>query len=201
MNYSSLIEAIHVVHTDSRRSVAGAVNRHLVLRNWMIGAYLIEYEQNGEDRAQYGAKLLEILARDLQAKGSKGLGVSMLRIARRFYNTYPQIRQTLSTESFALPEDQIRQTLSAESNPPVLDGPTPFYLDNSVAPRPRSTLILEKWGYLPFFALKGFGKVIRQMITQTSYRQSQSDERSKSVFQTMEATVFTWPIWEPPLSP
>ena len=48
------------------RSAVQAVNLRLTLRNWLIGHYIVEYEQHGSDRAQYGAKLLEQLAKDLR---------------------------------------------------------------------------------------------------------------------------------------
>ncbi|MBK8453460.1 MAG: PDDEXK nuclease domain-containing protein [Thiofilum sp.] len=77
------------------------VNVALTLRNWLIGAYLVEYEQQGQDRAEYGEKLLPKLASSLQNKGFKGLSVSNLRSFRQFYLAYPQIIQTV-TEQFAM---------------------------------------------------------------------------------------------------
>ncbi len=50
MNYDALIAAISNAHQQAKAGVLGAVNRHLILGNWLIGAYLIEFEQNGEDR-------------------------------------------------------------------------------------------------------------------------------------------------------
>lgn len=99
MNYDTLITSIRQVHDSALGQVARSVNRTLVLRNWLIGLYLVEFEQRGEDRAAYGAGLLERLARDLRQKDVTGLGVSMLRISRRFFELYPQIRQSAITES------------------------------------------------------------------------------------------------------
>ena len=79
--------------------VATAANQALVLRNWLVGAYIVEFEQNGADRAKYGAKLLETLAKDLAERGIKGLGLRMLRDCRTFYAIYPQIRQPVVAES------------------------------------------------------------------------------------------------------
>lgn len=84
MNYDRLIEAITEPHAASVGRAARAVNQTLVLRNWVIGAHLVEYEQEGEDRATYGARLVENMAADLRRRGLKGLGVSMLRLSRRF---------------------------------------------------------------------------------------------------------------------
>jgi len=63
---------ITAAHGHALRSTAGAVNKHLVLRNWLMGAYLIEFEQRGTDRAAYGAGLLKRLASDLKARGVPG---------------------------------------------------------------------------------------------------------------------------------
>ena len=69
-----------------------------ILRNWLIGAYLIEFEQNGEDRAKYGTGLLKRIVSDLKAASMGGLGVRMLTDCRTFYRVYPQIRQPAVAE-------------------------------------------------------------------------------------------------------
>ncbi|MCP5175080.1 MAG: hypothetical protein H6996_08250 [Moraxellaceae bacterium] len=74
------------------------VNVALTLRNWLIGAYLVEYEQQGEDRAQYGEKLYKNLAKKLQEQGLKGLSFKNLHLCKQFYMTYPQIVQTVSEQ-------------------------------------------------------------------------------------------------------
>jgi hypothetical protein len=74
------------------------VNVAMTLRNWVIGCHIIEYEQSGKDRAKYGNRVLETLATRLKEKGVKGLAETNLKLFRQFYNTYPQIRQTLSDE-------------------------------------------------------------------------------------------------------
>jgi len=64
----------------------------------LTGYYLIEYEQNGNDRVKYGEKLLEEMAMQLKERGLKGFSLRALRDCRAFYAAYPQIRQTLSAE-------------------------------------------------------------------------------------------------------
>ena len=78
MNYPALSAAISEAHAQAQAGVAGAVNRHLILRNWLIGAYLVEFEQKGEDRAKYGTGLLKRLSTDLQARGVSGTSTQML---------------------------------------------------------------------------------------------------------------------------
>ena len=62
MQYKSLISSIDETHQTLQQSAVKAVNRHITLRNWLIGYYIVEFEQNGEDRAKYGTKLLKELA-------------------------------------------------------------------------------------------------------------------------------------------
>ncbi len=71
------------------------MNKHLTIRNWLVGFYIVEFEQKGEDRAKYGDRLLEDLAKEIKIKG---FSETNLIINRKFYNLYPQIRQTLPDE-------------------------------------------------------------------------------------------------------
>lgn len=95
MNFTHLIDTIQGMNTQLQDGAKAAVNRGLTVRNWCIGAYLVEYEQKGEDRAKYGEKLIPEVAKTLQIKG---LATSVLWSCRSFYNDYPQILQTLSGE-------------------------------------------------------------------------------------------------------
>ena len=79
-DYAQLVSAISSINTQMVGRVATVANQALVLRNWMIGAYIVEFEQNGADRAQYGARLLATLAVDLKALGLKGLDLSLIHI-------------------------------------------------------------------------------------------------------------------------
>lgn len=99
MNYVSLLKAISSSTAQLQSRAAAAVNQALVIRNWLVGAYIVEFEQNGKDRAKYGAKLLEKLAEDLANKNMKGLSdPRVLRDCRVIYQTYPQIRGSLTRE-------------------------------------------------------------------------------------------------------
>lgn len=102
MNYAALVKAIQSATSRLQGRVATVANQALVLRNWLIGAYILEYEQNGSDRAKYGERLLPSLAEDLSAKGIKGCSREMLGRMRHFYALYPElggsIRSPLVTE-------------------------------------------------------------------------------------------------------
>ena len=79
--------------SDTLRSYAGkAINQFLTVRNWMIGFYILEFEQRGEDRAQYGEKLLQSLAQELK---EESLSHRNLKLYRQFFQVYPQISQVI----------------------------------------------------------------------------------------------------------
>lgn len=65
MNFKLLVHTIQSAHATLQQSAVKAINKHLTIRNWLIGFYIVEFEQKGEDRAQYGEKLLQRLAESL----------------------------------------------------------------------------------------------------------------------------------------
>ena len=91
--FENLAERVKEVHNATSSVAKGAVNQLLTIRNWAIGCYIVEYEQEGCDRAKYGARLLQNLADKLSIKG---LDRSMLNVCRLFYIRYPQICETAS---------------------------------------------------------------------------------------------------------
>ncbi len=118
MDFPSLVSAIWKIHEHCAAQANRVVNVSLTLRNWIIGWYIREYEQQGTDRAQYGESLIEKLAETLEGQGLKDLAPRTLRQCRQFYIVYPQIRQTVSAKSFAsLLPAQIWQASSAKSLP------------------------------------------------------------------------------------
>lgn len=97
-DFNQLIDNIYQTHSALQENAKRVINQNLTIRNWLVGCYIIEYEQNGKDRAEYGAKLLDELAKKLKTKGLKGLRSRELNTCRRFYTTYPQIWRTLSAK-------------------------------------------------------------------------------------------------------
>lgn len=93
ITFEDLAKDIEQVHMVTSRAAKSAVNQLLTLRNWIIGYYIVEFEQNGQDRAAYGTKLLGSLAKRLSVKG---LDRTNLNLCRLFYSKYPQICETLS---------------------------------------------------------------------------------------------------------
>lgn len=95
INYGSLVEAISQAHEQTQRQATQAVNIALTLRNWLVGYHIFEYQQNGQDRAKYGEKLLENLSKDLRKVG-KGFTKRSLEMFRQFYLTYPITKSLIS---------------------------------------------------------------------------------------------------------
>lgn len=95
MNFNQLSKLLKSTHDKLYRDAVRAVNTNLTLRNWLFGFYIVEFEQNGEDRAQYGKKLLLNLAAQLSLRG---LTAPELSRCRQFYYTYPQILGLLTHE-------------------------------------------------------------------------------------------------------
>ena len=93
ITFDNLIGNVTHVHEVTNAYAKSAVNQLLTVRNWMIGYYIVEFEQNGENRAEYGTNLLERMAEDLAIKG---LDRQMLNTCRIFYSRYPQICATVS---------------------------------------------------------------------------------------------------------
>lgn len=116
-NLTILVNAIQQTNHFFLEQVQRQVNRALTVRNWIIGFYIAEYEQQGQDRAAYGNKMLENLANRLKQKGFKGMAETNLKLFRLFYNCYPQIRQSVTDElkKIDLQIVEIRQTVSDES--------------------------------------------------------------------------------------
>ncbi len=93
--YSELLDNIGSTLQRARENAAKAVNSELVKANWEIGQYIVEYEQHGKEKADYGSALLTNLAKDLKIKYGKGFSKSSIYLCRQFYIKYPKF-QTVS---------------------------------------------------------------------------------------------------------
>lgn len=94
-NFNQLIDNVYQTHCQLQLNAQKVVNINLTIRNWLVGYYIVEFEQNGEDRAKYGTNLIGELASKLKAKGLKGFFISALKNHRTFYLLYPQISQSV----------------------------------------------------------------------------------------------------------
>ena len=97
-DFDSLVSSIVHLHRQTQEFATKAVNVALTLRNWLIGYRIVEFEQQGNDRAAYGERLLPALAERLSAAGLKRVDVRELRRFRLLYEVYPQIRESVTPE-------------------------------------------------------------------------------------------------------
>ena len=125
-DYKSLLNRIANILVEARTKVVREINKAQVLAYREIGREIIEFEQKGRVRAEYGEELIKRLSKDMTEKFGKGFSEMNLRNMRRFYLEFPiQIQQTLSVKSQKFQtlsgkyetlsrKSSIRQTLSAE---------------------------------------------------------------------------------------
>jgi hypothetical protein len=98
-DFESLITTVVQIHHQAQDFAIKAVNIGLTLQNWLIGWRIEEYERNGADRAAYGDKLMDILAKRLGQEGWKRCDRRELYRFRQFYLSYPTIVESLTPQS------------------------------------------------------------------------------------------------------
>ena len=106
-SFQGLVEHLEFIHKITSTNAKSAVNQLLTLRNWVIGYYIVEYEQNGNDKAIYGDNLLKELGNKLN---QLNLSEKTLYSYRKFYLVYPQICSTVSRKLQSLGlQEEIKQ--------------------------------------------------------------------------------------------
>ena len=99
MDFTKLVQGIADIHQCTYVRATQAINKALTLRNWLIGAYIHEYELQGQDRAVYGAQLIDTLSKALRERGVPTCERVRLYSYLNFYRTYPQIGETVYPDS------------------------------------------------------------------------------------------------------
>lgn len=92
-SFGDLTSIIQSTHDAAQASAVKSINRMQTMRNWLIGYYIVEFEQHGKDRAEYGTHLLKRLEEKVNRKG---LTRNTFQSARNFYLLYPQIAENLT---------------------------------------------------------------------------------------------------------
>ncbi len=124
-DFDSLVKHIEKVGNVLRQDAHVVINRNITTRAWLTGCYIVEYEQNGNDRAKYGDQLLQNISQRL---GGKSYSVTNLRSYRLFYILYPELRPIIGkyliqrfgdgktlTQNIDFLPDTIQHSLTAES--------------------------------------------------------------------------------------
>lgn len=87
-SFNDLASIVQTTHDAAQSYAVKAINRMQTMRNWLIGYYIVEFEQHGKDRAEYGTQLLKKLEERVDRKG---VNVTLLQMSRNFYKLYPQM--------------------------------------------------------------------------------------------------------------
>lgn len=102
ISFTRLSDMVLQIHDATQTAAVKAVNRFATVRNYVIGYYIVEYEQHGSDRAKYGDQLLKRLA---ERVNRKGINETLLKNSRRFFLDYPQIQNYLLGLKSPTPSD------------------------------------------------------------------------------------------------
>lgn len=113
MDFNSLVNNIRSVNDVLQVEAAKSVNIYISIRNWIIGFYIKEFEQNGVDRASYGDSLLNNLEKRFANSGIKGMTARRFREYRRFYSVYAHFGHIISKH---FSSESIWRSLTAESD-------------------------------------------------------------------------------------
>ena len=111
MDFPRLANNIQQTHDLLQNNAVRAINQNITARNWLVGYWIVEFEQNGEDRAKYGERLLSELAKAIRVKG---LGTVMLNLCRKFYKTYPTLGREVGKYLLSQNNPKIIQSLIEE---------------------------------------------------------------------------------------
>lgn len=115
--YEAVFGDVSKIIDAARESAARSVNAAMTAAYWLIGRRIVEFEQSGEERAEYGTALIESLSEDLTRQFGRGFSRQNLQNMRLFYLAHPadRIRQTVSGKLDRPPQLPIRQTPSGNS--------------------------------------------------------------------------------------
>lgn len=95
-NFEEMKTKVSQVIENSQKKAIKSINKQLVKRNWKIGYYIVEYEQKGEKRAEYGAETLKNLSKELTKKYGKGFSKRNLAVFRKFYMIFEKMQPAVA---------------------------------------------------------------------------------------------------------
>ncbi len=111
--YTNLVDTINEIVYTAKKNIARNIDKTMIFTYWYIGEHIVEFEQNGKIRAEYGTDLLKKLSKDLLKKIGKGFSWRNLYNMKRFYIEFPKL-QTMSAIS------QNAETLTCKSETEIL---------------------------------------------------------------------------------
>ena len=127
-SFDHLSELVLQLHDSAYSATVKAINRFATIRNYVIGFYIVEYEQHGNDRAKYGDRLLKRLA---ESVNKRGINETILKNCRRFYLAYPQIKVYLTAISPTASKKSLGKSPTASDKSSQI---SPTASDNFITP-------------------------------------------------------------------
>jgi len=180
-NFDSLVGRIQSANEMLQDNARLVINRHVTAKAWLTGYYIVEYEQNGEDRAKYGERLLQNLADRLQDK--KAFSYRTLRLYRQFYLVYPLLESPI--KSFIISNFPIWQSPIAKLESSECQGVTI-----------RQSLIAKSDESLPIEINVAPDKIFNRLsFTHLAAMLSIKDPLARAFYETM-AIRGTWSVRE-----
>ena len=113
-DFENLVELCRQTHEEMQSRAGRTVDTFLSVRNWLFGWYVVEYEQRGADRAEYGSRLIKKLAAKLAIRGCSSRS---LALSCKFYRYYSEISQTVSAKSMTAPPDEVLDVSQGAAGP------------------------------------------------------------------------------------
>ncbi len=115
-DYSGLVGGVSELLDTARRASVRTVNVFMTATYWEIGRRIVEFEQGGQDRANYGDAIVDRLAQDLPTRLGRGYSRRNVFLMRAFFLAFPRpIVQTLSAQS---PADSPKRATPSEKSSP-----------------------------------------------------------------------------------
>ena len=122
MHFDELITTLEGLHQHLSQQATRQADQLMILRNWLIGFYLIEFEQHGDDRAVYGQNPIPRIAQAMRKQGIRGFSDRNLYLFKSFYLAYPNILQFETAKLYLADYENIKQKASTRM-PPETDIP------------------------------------------------------------------------------
>ncbi len=218
MDFKELITTLAILNEHLREQSIRAVNVSLTLRNWFFGFYIVEFEQNGKDRAGYGKALLVNIAIEMKALGIPNSNERELRRFRQFYVAYPAaatlltnnklIRELLPPELQHQPSENIEIPIRELSNPELPIPDTHYFkLFNSISythfvelirvDKPLKRLFYELECIRGTWSVKELKRQIGSLLYERTGLSYNKEKLLASVQETSETNTFTHLIRDP----
>ena len=151
-SFKQLVERCKQTHQEMQRRASRSSDTLLAIRNWLLGWYIVEFEQSGANKAQYGKEILKRLSSVLKADLGRGFSVDSLEQMRRFFLAYRDVLSAGAAMDILYPSSaqEISETVSRISKEPQA---SPLPMPSQVSDLPSQLWDLLTLGWSHYVAL------------------------------------------------